>query len=263
MVVSRILDGFYVIYGIPKNVTFKYLKSLAKANGFELKRPTSSRQSQQLQGGEVNVIESLLQIITLFVAHLLYEKTLLAAARQKPQQKVVLHHSPSPVHLLLLDNLASPSSPPLRESEVSPVSPAPSGPAFTSLLPFPLAVATEESEDEDEDEDEGEGKEDGEAAADDTILKTLVGSVVQVVNTTNADQENTNPGNLGLRHRENAVESLRKKAEPEISRVAVMIAKLEKDKRKLKERQQLEIQQGSGSRSRTLLGGRRKGQRKR
>jgi hypothetical protein len=250
MVVSRILDGFYVIYGIPKNVTFKYLKSLAKANGFELKRPTSSRQSQQLQGGEVNVIQSLLQIITLFVAHLLYEKTLLAAARQKPQQKVVLHHSPSPVHLLLLDSLASPS--PSGKSQVSPVSPAPSGPAFTSLLPFPLAVATEESE------DEGEGDEDGEAAADATILKTLVGSVVQVVNTTNADQENINPGNPGLRHREDAVQSLLKRAEPEISRVAVMIARLEEDKRKLEERQKLEIQQGSGSRSRTILGGRRR-----
>ena len=259
MVVSRILDGFYVIYGIPKNVTFKYLKSLAKANGFELKRPTKL---QLLQGGDVNVIESLLQIITLFVAHLLYEKTLLAAARQKPQEKVILHHSPSPVHLLLLDSLASPS--PSGKSQVSPVSPAPepaSGPAFTSLLPFPLAVATEESE------DEGEGDEDGESAADATILKTLVGSVVQVVNTATAtaDQENINPGNPGLRRREDAVESLRKRAEPEISRVAVMIARLEDDKRRLEERQRLEIQQGSGSRSRTLLGGggRRRGQRKR
>ena len=128
MVVSRILNGFYVLYGIPRNVTFQYLKSLAKANGFELKRPT-----QQVRGGEVNVLESLLQIITIFVAHLLYEKTLhlQGTALQYKRQQVVLHHSP----LLLLDSPTEPVvSPPLSELPVL------SG--LASLLP--IAVATEE-----------------------------------------------------------------------------------------------------------------------
>jgi len=267
MVVSRILDGFFVLYGIPRNVTFKYLKNLAHANGFELKRPTSNH----IRGGEVNVLESLLQIITLFVAHLLYEKTLNAhvhgtARHYKNQrQRVVLHHSP----LLLVDSLREPvlSLPPPLPSEPLPSEPLPLTLPSTlpltlpsePLLPrpglaslFPIAVATEESEDEGEsDEDEEEDPADTDA----TILKTLVGSVVQVVNNVSANQENTNPG---LLHREEVVNSLHGKSQLEISRVAVMIARLERDKQILQDRQRVELQQGLGSRSRTILGGNKK-----
>lgn len=238
MVVSRILNGFYVLYGIPRNVTFQYLKSLAKANGFDLKRPT-----QQVRGGEVNVLESLLQIITLFVAHLLYEKTLhlQGTARKYERQQVVLHHSP----LLLLDSPPEPVvSPPLSELPVL------SG--LASLLP--IAVATEESEDEGEGESD-EAEEEDPADTDAPILKTIVGSAVQIVNNVASNQENLKPG---LRHREEVVNSLHEKAQPEISRVAVMIARLEKNKQILQERQRVEIQQGLGSRSRTILGGKKK-----
>jgi hypothetical protein len=267
MVVSRILNGFFVLYGIPRNVTFKYLKNLANANGFELKRPTSIH----IRGGEVNVLESLLQIITLFVAHLLYDKTLNAhvhgtARHYKNQrQKVVLHHSP----LLLVDSLREPvlSLPPLPPEPLPsalPPEPLPSAvpseplplpsepllprPGLASL--FPIAVATEESEDEGESE---EAEEEDPDDTDATILKTVVGSVVQVVNNISANQENT-----GLLHREEVVNSLHGKAQPEISRVAVMIARLERNKLILQDRQRVEIQQGSGSRSRTILGGNKK-----
>jgi len=258
MVVTRILDGFYALYGIPRNVTFKYLKNLANANGFELKRPKSIH----IRGGEVNVLESLLQIITLFVAHLLYEKTLNAhvhgtARHYKNQrQRVVLHHSP----LLLLDSPPEPvlSLPPLPSEPSEPSEPLRPVPLQVPLQPsglaslFPIAVATEESEDEGESE---EAEEEDPADNDATILKTLVGSVVQVVNNVSANQENTNPG---LLHREEVVKLLHEKSQPEINRVAVMIARLERDKQILQDRQRVEIQQGLGSRSRTILGGNKK-----
>ena len=70
MVVQQLLNGFYRQYGIPPNETFRYLRKVARANGFDLQKPSLKRERQlQIRGGvtPVQILELLALMVTFFV----------------------------------------------------------------------------------------------------------------------------------------------------------------------------------------------------
>jgi len=80
MVVQQLLNGFYKQYGIPPNETFRYLKKVSRANGFDLQKPSLRRerlqlQQIQIQGGvtPIQVLE-LLSLMTTFFVYLMLQK---------------------------------------------------------------------------------------------------------------------------------------------------------------------------------------------
>jgi len=80
MVVQQLLNGFYRQYGIPPNDTFKYLKKVSRANGFDLQNPSLRRQQLQqiqiqIQGGVTPVqILELLSLMVYFFVSLMLQK---------------------------------------------------------------------------------------------------------------------------------------------------------------------------------------------
>jgi len=80
MVVQQLLNAFYKQYGIPPNETFRYLKKVSRANGFDLQKPSLRRerlqlQQIQIQGGvtPIQVLE-LLSLMTTFFVYLMLQK---------------------------------------------------------------------------------------------------------------------------------------------------------------------------------------------
>lgn len=74
MVVQQLLNGFYRQYGIPPNDTFRYLRKVARANGFDLQKPSLKRERQlQIRGGvtPVQILELLALMVTFFVTLML------------------------------------------------------------------------------------------------------------------------------------------------------------------------------------------------
>ena len=99
MVVQQLLNGFYRQYGIPPNETFRYLKKVSRANGFDLQKPSLRRQQLQqiqiqIQGGvtPVQILELLSLMVTFFVSLMLQKLSrrgppqILDVASSKEQQ---------------------------------------------------------------------------------------------------------------------------------------------------------------------------------
>ena len=99
MVVQQLLNGFYRQYGIPPYKTFRYLKKVSRANGFDLQKPLLRRQKLQqiqiqIQGGvtPVQLLELLSLMVTFFVSLMLQKLSrrgppqILDVASSKEQQ---------------------------------------------------------------------------------------------------------------------------------------------------------------------------------
>ncbi len=99
MVVQQLLNGFYRQYGIPPYKTFRYLKKVSRANGFDLQKPLLRRQKLQqiqiqIQGGvtPVQILELLSLMVTFFVSLMLQKLSrrgppqILDVASSKEQQ---------------------------------------------------------------------------------------------------------------------------------------------------------------------------------